>query len=197
MIATQKVVLIRHAETDLAGTFCGHLDPPLNKRGDQQISHLLRSLTDVPIDAIYSSDLQRAAQTADAIAHHRNLFYTSTASLREIAFGAWEGLTWSQIESCDALYAQRWLDRFPDLPAPHGEAFSAFEERILRAWDSIASQEAGRARTIAVVTHAGVLRVLLTKHCGFSQEQAFEQTSPYCALFTQELPLPANQAVTT
>jgi len=177
---TAKLLLIRHAETDLAGTFCGHSDPPVNTRGRQQIEILLNALQQHSIEAVYSSDLQRARTTAEAIAQYFNVPLRTTANLREIGFGDWENLTWEQIEQRDPAHAQRWVAECPRLAAPHGEEFAAFEDRTLREFDALATA----SQNAAVVTHGGVLRVILTRRCGLSEEQAWLRTKAYCSIFT-------------
>jgi alpha-ribazole phosphatase len=169
--------LVRHAETDLAGTFCGHADPPVNSRGHRQIVSLVRDLQGHAIDAVYSSDLKRARTTAEAIADSFRASLVVTADLREINFGEWETLTWRQIERRDPEYAQRWINEYPNLSAPKGEFFEGFANRVLHFFDSYLAKD----RRAAVVTHAGVLRVILTRRCGCTDEQAWMQTRPYCS----------------
>ena len=176
------LLFIRHAETDMAGTFCGHLDPELNARGLLQIEELLRRIRMEDIGVVYTSDLLRARTTARAIAEAFVVECHLSSSLREISFGQWEGLTWKQIQKRDSTYSRRWVIEYPDLPAPDGEDFHDFEQRVLAEVSSL-SMEAERKRcSIAVVTHAGVLRTVLTKVRGFSQELAWEQTRSYCSL---------------
>jgi broad specificity phosphatase PhoE len=174
-----QLLLIRHAETDFAGTFCGQSDPPVNARGHAQISALLASLQPHKISVVYSSDLQRATTTGQSIAASFKTLLQITSDLREIGFGAWENLTWAQIQRQDHAYAERWAAKFPKLPAPNGEDFAAFEHRTLTMFDSIAAAR----QNAAVVTHAGVLSVILTRRCGLSDEQAWLQTKTYCGVF--------------
>ena len=101
---TDALLFIRHAETDLAGRFCGHSDPPVNERGHQQIEGLLRALENEPIDAIYTSDLSRALMTADTIGKTFRLSPAAVPGLREIDFGDWEGLNWQQIECVPVMH---------------------------------------------------------------------------------------------
>ena len=61
-----SVLFIRHAETDMAGTFCGHSNPPINARGRQQIQTLMDALKGEEINCIFTSDLERAPATAAA-----------------------------------------------------------------------------------------------------------------------------------
>src|SRR5882757_2736937 len=108
-----RVLFIRHAETGMAGRFCGHSDPDLNAPGHAQLARLARVLSTEKIGEIYSSDLRRAQSTAEGIAAGRNIPLTLRPALREIHFGEWEGLTWGQIEQVDPEYARRWVDGYP------------------------------------------------------------------------------------
>ena len=176
-----SLLFIRHAETALAGTFCGHTDPPVNLRGLEQIEALLSSLHDSTFSTIYTSDLRRAHTTAAALATAHSVPLVTRPALREIDFGRWEGLKWSQIEALDQPAAQTWLDRYPDLPAPGGEPFPTFQSRILA--EVAALQQLTGPNLAAVVTHAGVLRVVLQSLCNIDQALAHTITKPYCCFF--------------
>jgi broad specificity phosphatase PhoE len=175
------LLFIRHAETDMAGTFCGHSDPPINSCGRAQITDLLARLVPETFEAIYASDLRRAVNTAEALAETFGVPVTTTPGLREIHFGDWEGLTWAEIEQRDAVYALRWTEAFPALPAPNGETFSAFELRVLQEVENLV--RLAESKRIAVVTHGGVMRVVLRTFLGYSEQQASELTKPYCSSF--------------
>lgn len=172
-----ELVFIRHAETDLAGTFCGHSDPPINARGQRQVLDLAAQLASPPFDAIYSSHLRRAVETATSLATAFPAHCTITRSLREIDFGSWEGLTWTQMESKDPDYARLWLDAFPHLSAPYGELFATFEHRVLEEVEHLLTLAANKR--LAVVTHAGVMRIVLQTLLGHTQQQAWELTRCY------------------
>lgn len=179
---TPRLLLIRHAETDLAGTFCGSSNPAINAPGWRQIATLLETLDSMPggpPKIIYSSDLQRAWTTAQLIATSSSAPLRIIPNLREIDFGRWEGLTWKQIEQRDPAYAQRWLDESPRLPIPGGESVDSFEARVLNAFDTLTSLD----EYSAIVTHAGVLRVILTRRCMVTEEEAWLQTKGYCSFF--------------
>jgi alpha-ribazole phosphatase/probable phosphoglycerate mutase len=175
------ILFIRHAETGLAGTFCGHSDPPLNSRGEQQVRDLIASLAPLSIDCIHCSDLQRATDTAQVIADAFNIPVHPTPALREIHFGDWEGLTWAEIEERDPAFARAWIDDFPHLPAPGGETFAAFHARVLAEIRRI--EILAEHSRIAVVTHAGVLRVVLRTLQGCNETEAWNRTKSYCANF--------------
>jgi alpha-ribazole phosphatase/probable phosphoglycerate mutase len=182
------LLFIRHAETNMAGTFCGHSDPPVNAAGRRQIQKLVEALRNEPIAAVYTSDLQRAAATARALAEFFSIPCIVRRALREIDFGRWEGLTWNEIEKLDLPYATRWLDEFPQLPAPGGESFEIFEARVRRETGYLLSlSEPGLTQTksslIAVVTHAGVMRAVLRTLCNVDGEEAWQGTESYCCIF--------------
>jgi alpha-ribazole phosphatase/probable phosphoglycerate mutase len=178
-----RVLFIRHAETEMAGRFCGHSDPDLNAQGQAQLAGLAQALSTEPIGGVYSSDLRRAQSTAQAIAAGRNVPLTLSPALREIHFGKWEGLTWAEIEQLDPEYARRWVDSYPHVPAPAGETFPEFEARVL---DEVNHLIHGNEEPIAVVTHAGVLRVVLRHLHGCSEQEAWQQTQPYCCVVRYE-----------
>jgi broad specificity phosphatase PhoE len=175
------LLFIRHAETDLTGRFCGHSDPPVNERGHRQIEELLRSLEGETIDAIYTSDLSRACTTAAAIGAAFKALPVAVPGLREINFGEWEGLSWEEIESRDRDYARAWSQAFPHLPAPGGERFEEFQARVVTEVNlllAVPSQS-----SVAVVTHGGVMRVVLRSLCGLDEKEAWERTRTYCGFF--------------
>lgn len=180
----ETLLFIRHAETDLAGRFCGRSDPPVNERGRLQIEELRRALESEKVDAVYTSDLSRALTTADAVAKVFGLSAISVPGLREISFGEWEGLSWREIESRDPAYAERWSKDYPNLPAPGGEQFEDFEARVLTEVERLLA--ISHYRSAAVVTHGGVMRAVLRSLCGADETEAWERTREYCSFFRYE-----------
>jgi broad specificity phosphatase PhoE len=178
------LLFIRHAETELAGRFCGHSDPPVNDRGLRQIEELLKTLKNERIDALYTSDLSRSRTTAEVIAKVFGLSPIAIPELREIGFGEWEALSWSEIESRDRDYARRWSDSYPELPAPGGESFGAFQSRVLNSVGFLLAVASHRCA--AVVTHAGVMRIVLRSLCGLDEQEARDRSKDYCGFFRYE-----------
>lgn len=177
-----SLLFIRHAETDMAGTFCGHSDPPICSYGYSQMNTLATRLEPEVFDAIYCSDLRRALATAESLAQKFGIPVTILPRLREIYFGEWEGLRWTEIEQRDPAYALRWSESFPNLPAPGGEAFAVFRARVLEQVEDLVRLPDDKR--IAVVTHGGVMRVVLQTFLGHSKEQAWEATKSHCSSFT-------------
>lgn len=157
--ARSTLLLVRHAHTDMAGRFCGLSDPPLTAQGLAQLPELHAKLNAYPVTHICSSGLQRARQTAEFLAEQRQLKVTHYDVLNEIFFGSWEGLNWDEVMARDAKYAQRWVDNYPSVPAPGGEYFEDFFERVQYAMTAIAGWAEGGCAV--VVTHAGVIRTFL------------------------------------
>lgn len=162
----------------MAGRFCGHSDPRLNERGRLQTVTLVTELRGRRIEVVYSSDLERAAMTAEAIAMDYGVSCELRPGLREVYFGAWEGLSWEEVEARDRAYAERWVNMFPELPAPGGETFAAFRARVLGDLREVLALAGGRRAV--VVAHAGVLRLVLREMCGATDEIAWERTKNYC-----------------
>ena len=177
-----ELLFIRHAETDMAGAFCGHSDPELNARGRTQLDQLIDRLRMEKIGVVYTSDLRRAHTTAMAIAEAFGVDCHVRSALREINFGLWEGTTWKEIERQDDAYARRWIAEYPRLPAPDGESFHDFERRVLDEVKVLSLEAKAAGCRIAVVTHAGVLRTVLCALHGCSEDNAWAQTRSYCSV---------------
>lgn len=185
------LLFIRHAETDMAGMFCGHSDPELNARGRAQVCELISKLRNEEIGVVYTSDLRRAHMTARTIAEAFGVDYHVRPALREINFGQWEGRTWKEIERRDRVYAHRWIAEYPNLPAPDGENYHDFEARVLDEVKVLSLEAETAGCCVAVVTHAGVLRTVLRRLKGCSEDCAWEQTRSYCSIIrhTSAVPL--------
>ena len=173
------IIFIRHGETDMAGRFCGHSDPGLNAAGARQAIRVAESISKLNIARIYSSDLRRASQSAQAIAERVGINVRCLPELREIYFGQWEGLSWQEIETRFPNEAGKWLHEFPLRSAPGGESYTAFTARVETIFEKLIREAAESA--IAVVTHRGVLRDALTKCFGFAEAEAWTRTAAYGA----------------
>jgi broad specificity phosphatase PhoE len=151
------IFLARHGETDwnVQRRVQGHSDTPLNETGRAQALALADELQGEAIDAVYSSDLLRAHETARIVAEPRGLNVTAIRDLRERNFGTWEGLTDDEI-----------FVRFPEAASGRwGDAETKEEmaERVFEALQRIADAHAGGR--VLVVSHGGPLRAVLGR-CG-------------------------------
>jgi alpha-ribazole phosphatase len=161
----------------MAGRFCGHSDPELNERGHGQLAGVVDRLSEYAVRRIYTSDLRRARQTAEVIAAHFGKDFKIRPGLREIHFGQWEGLSWSEIEARDPVLAKSWAQQYPNATAPGGESAQKFGHRV-RA-ECVFLFAAATECPIAVVTHAGFMRVLLTNFYGVLEAAAWKLTREY------------------
>jgi alpha-ribazole phosphatase len=164
----------------MAGSFCGHSDPPLSAQGRTRLPALLSKLENWRCTQLYSSDLLRAKETAEFIPWERSVPLQLRAGLREIYFGAWEGLTWDEIEARDKDKATQWLEEYPRGPIPGGEDYWSFAERVQGEADFL-FQRTTNGR-VGAVTHAGVIQTILNLRCNISQQQAWQWTKGYGAI---------------
>lgn len=155
-----RIVLIRHGETawNVDTRIQGQLDQPLNDKGHWQARRVAQALADEGITALYSSDLQRAMQTATPLAQACGVAPRPEPGLRERAFGIFEGLTWAEIERDWPVESERWRRREPAFGPAGGETLAAFYERCVGCAVGLAQRHPGEL--LALVAHGGVLDCL-------------------------------------
>jgi alpha-ribazole phosphatase len=174
------LVLVRHAASRGAGTFVGQQDEPLDAEGRRQLKELARKLSGFRFHAVFVSDLTRAVATARPIAHRQKLELQIRPGLREMHFGCWQGLSWEQIQRREPRAADRWQKRFASESIPEGEQFPRFKRRVKDELKAIV--DANRGRCVLVVTHAGVIRVILADALGMDDENIFRLALDPCGL---------------
>jgi 2,3-bisphosphoglycerate-dependent phosphoglycerate mutase len=152
--------VLRHGQTawNLERRIQGHLDEPLDDTGRWQAQALGQALASEDLQAIYSSDLQRAAATAAPLAQRVGLPVCLDAALRERCFGAFEGQLYADIQTLWPEAAQRWRSREVDFCPGGGESLTAFDARCVTAVARLAARHPGQA--IAIFAHGGVLDCL-------------------------------------
>jgi broad specificity phosphatase PhoE len=146
------LLLVRHGETDwnADGRLQGHTDRPLTDFGRRQARQLAEELDSEGLDAIYSSDLARARETADIVGERLELPVVVDPDLREKDWGNWEGLTAVERDRVEFV----------------GESTEAHQERILRALKRIAERHPDGH--VLVVTHGGSMRRVQTSTLGWA-----------------------------
>jgi broad specificity phosphatase PhoE len=170
-----RLILIRHGETDwnTAGRWQGQSDVPLNERGREQARQLVHQLVGMPIDAVYSSDLGRARDTAEPLARAAGLPVIVDEGLREIHQGEWQGMLATDIE---ARYAEALNSRREDplnVAPPGGETVAQVRERVLHSLGQILQRHPGG--TVAVISHGFLLGLLHAHLLGEPVEMAWER----------------------
>ena len=155
-----RIVAVRHGQTawNADARIQGHTDIPLDETGHEQARRLARALAHEPLQAVYSSDLQRARQTAAPLLADTGLPLRVDAGLRERGFGEFEGMSFTQIEARWPEQAAAWRRRDPDFGARGGEVLRDFRTRIVATIERLAA--AHRGEQILLVTHGGVLDLL-------------------------------------
>jgi len=141
--------------------YWGKTDVALGTIGIHQAEQLRDRLAMEQINAIYSSELKRAANTAEIIAARHNLKVTTCPELREIDFGKLEGLEFSEIHKDFPDIEQMWLARNPALAYPDGESLADFENRVITFMGRLKSHR--QDETVLIVAHAGVIRTLVCR----------------------------------
>lgn len=163
-----EMLLIRHGQTvaNSAGVWQGHSDGVLNDEGRRQAALLG---TSVPaLDALYASPLARAADTARAIADVQVLDVEENPGLKEIGFGAWEGLSPAEIEIAFPDEYRSFRDGVDSPRGGNGETFAAVQARMVESIESIVTANPGK--TVGVVSHGGATRAYVTKILGIPSE---------------------------
>jgi probable phosphoglycerate mutase len=175
-----RLWLVRHGETDwnTVGRYQGQTDIPLNAAGLAQARGLLPTFAGLPIVAVYSSDLQRAATTAGILAEPLGLPVTTHPALREATLGAWEGMLHTDII---VQYADHYEARRRDpvnAHPPGGESLGEVAVRAFAAADELAQRHAGGQ--IIVVSHALLLASLICRGRGIPLQLAFQNIPANC-----------------
>jgi broad specificity phosphatase PhoE len=151
--AVTTVYLIRHGRTELnaAGWLRGRIDPPLDEVGRVEADRLAALFTGTKLDAVLTSPLQRAVQTATPLAASTNVRLQSVTAFLDRDYGPWNGRPRAEVER-----------RYGSLDmAPGVEPRPDLERRVLAGLRTAAKEHAGRA--FAVVAHDAVNRVLLAR----------------------------------
>ena len=159
-----EIWFIRHGETDWnrQRRLQGWQDIPLNEAGRQQAAQLAARMRDEAVqtrfDALYSSDLQRACDTAQPVAEQLDLRIRTEPGIRERGFGVLEGLDLEHIDTLAPAAAASWKSRDPLRPLDGGETLGQFQSRVISTVDDIAGRHGGER--IMLFTHGGVLDIV-------------------------------------
>ena len=161
--------LLRHGETEQGG-LRGSLDDALTDKGWAQMRGAVAEAG--PWQVLVSSPLQRCAHFADELGGRLDLPVQREPGLQELHFGDWEGRSAAQImeDQADAL-GRFWADPYAYTP-PNGEPVQAFSERVLAAVERLSHQHAGKR--VLLVTHGGVMRLLLARARGLPKQQLLQ-----------------------
>jgi alpha-ribazole phosphatase len=179
---TLRLDLLRHGETEFGGGLRGSLDDALTDTGWQQMRAAVAELAlESPWERIVSSPLQRCARFAEELASSLSLPLQLESDLQELHFGDWEGIGTAQLMETDAEGLGRfWEDPYGFTP-PSGEPVLAFASRVLGAVDRLRQAHGGER--ILLISHGGVMRLLLAQARGLPREQLLQVVVGHGGLF--------------
>lgn len=153
------LVLVRHGETDwnADNRFQGHADPPLNETGRAQARALATELRREVFAALYTSPLQRAAETAAIVGSELGLEPIPDDALKEVDVGSWSGLTRAEVEQLYPTGFARWLEYGHGWE--NGETYDQLGARVVTGLTQIAERHDGDH--VLAITHGGPIRSAL------------------------------------
>jgi phosphoserine phosphatase len=167
-----SIILCRHGETDwnTQGRYQGRTDVPLNARGREQARALACHLADERVDVVYSSTLERAYDTAVAIAQVHGLDVRRDPRFDEIDQGSWEGLRRDEIALRHPAELAAWQHHPLDLRLPGGETLEEVRLRVRAALDDLMLLHSGKV--ICLVAHSVSMAVVKHELQGLSLREA-------------------------
>lgn len=173
-MAVTKIYLIRHAEAEgnLYRRIHGWYDSLITENGYRQIAALEERFRDIPVDAVYSSDLFRTKTTAASIYKPKGLELNTRQALREIGMGCWEDMTWGEADQIDAEQMHLFNTNHPGFSCDGSETFDQLRQRMSQAILKIASSHPGK--TVAVFSHGMAIRNVLAHFKGISVAKTHE-----------------------
>jgi broad specificity phosphatase PhoE len=166
-----RLFAIRHGETSWTRErrFSGARDIPLTEHGQRQAEAVARALAGERITAVYTSPLVRAHASAEVIARPHGLSVSVEPAFREMAFGAWEGLTRYELETGTAPMMETWRTAPERAMPPGGERLTDVAERVGKALQQVRDNHP--EGTVVLVSHAIVLRLLVLDALGLGPER--------------------------
>jgi probable phosphoglycerate mutase len=176
------IYLLRHGAVDSPGNgkrYIGCQDVVLSDLGYQQAHAWADRFSDTALETIYCSTLIRCLETARIIGQRNCLTPQALQELRELSLGAWEGRRIDTIKTSYPLAYQQRGDQISDYRPPGGESFRDLQQRVWPTFETVARRLQGRT---LLVTHAGVIRVLLCHLLEIPLKNLFRIGQTYGAL---------------
>lgn len=167
-----RLIIVRHGESEWnrIGRYQGQQDAPLSELGMQQAQALAERLRNEPIDFIFSSPLQRAAKTAEAIArHHPTVPFEHSSAIMEINHGDWEGLMADEVIARYNAGLQEWRAHPTRSQMPGGESFTNILKRVLDFKEQLF--ERYRGKNVLISTHDVVVKILVADALGMNMDR--------------------------
>lgn len=181
-----NIYLVRHGETDWnkERRFQGQVDIPLNHYGIELAEKTAEALREVPFEAVFSSPLCRAAQTARIIMGERSIPFETDMRLKEMNFGSFEGTVIppgvSDRDSNPLYYFWKEPERY--LPPADGESFEALYQRSAEFMREKIFPMENKYKTVLIAGHGALNRSILNSVAGLPIEDFWHFPLPNCAV---------------
>jgi len=155
-----RLIITRHGETDwnVGEVFRGRIDVGLNETGLAQAKALGHHMADLDVEAVYSSPLKRAFDTARAVAVYHGLEVSIAPDLVDFNYGSWQGMSHNDVREKYADLYHKWLTAPHKVTMPDGESLDEATERARKVADDIV---AGHKGTVVLVSHRVINKVLI------------------------------------
>jgi broad specificity phosphatase PhoE len=179
-----ELIIARHGETawNAGDIFRGRVSIGLSEKGLQQAEQLADYLSRKKIQAVYCSPLQRAFQTAEAVARRQQLQPQAVADLTDLDFGKWEGLPRQEVKNKYSQIYELWLER-PDLAViPEAESLESARKRTLSALDRIMADH--KEGAVAIITHRVITKILECALLGLDNSHFWNLEHDTCGVTT-------------
>jgi len=169
-----RLLLVRHGLTDhnVDRRVAGYTDIDLNEEGFRQVEKLNKRLTDENIDAVYSSDLQRAVDTAKGAVSGRDIEIETCYELREMNFGEAEEMTFAELNEKYPDLARSVMNVDTGLSFPGGESFAEFAERVRVFLKTL--EKFNEDHTVLIVSHGATLKVIICELLGIDPNHWYQ-----------------------
>ena len=182
-----EVILARHGETEwnVAEIFRGRIDIELNETGMKQAELLAEYLSDLKIDAIYSSPLKRALNTAEIIASYHKIDVKIASGLIDFDYGKWQGLPHQEVKDKYKELHAEWINSPDKVKMPAGESLSDVRKRAIGVVDEVIAKYEG---AVVLVSHRVVNKVLICALLGLDNSHFWhiKQDTGGISTFTYE-----------
>ncbi|MBA7649850.1 Phosphoserine phosphatase 1 [subsurface metagenome] len=178
-----EIILARHGETEwnVGEIFRGRIDIELNETGIKQAELLADYLSDVKIEAIYSSPLKRALKTTEAMASPHKLEVEIALGLIDLDFGQWQGLPLQEVKNkYGGLYTE-WIDSPDRVTIPGGESLNDVSKRATGVVNEVIARYEG---TVILVSHRVVNKVLICALLGLDDSHFWNIRQDTCGITT-------------
>jgi len=176
-----EIILARHGETEwnVAEIFRGTIDVELNETGMKQADLLGRYLGTMKVEAVYSSPLNRALKTAEAIAGHQHLQVETVPALIDLDFGKWQGLTGQEVRDDYPEVYSEWLNHPEKVEFPDGENLNDVRERVVGLVNKLVHEHQG---TFVLVSHRVVNKLLICALLGLDNSHFWNIHQDTCGV---------------